>query len=153
MVNNRKTNSFRWSLPLVLIFGIVSCHLGGSGGEMRTVSPEQMRLAKVNTIDSLSLCSVLNPDSIEGWERLSSLTAEAWMLIDDSTGTGVNFSSLPISAFLFLFILQLSSSHNKLSSVDTHLGIMCLLLFPPSNQSVHMIRDLPHARSRATHIP
>ena len=86
MVNNRKTNSFRWSLPLVLIFGIVSCHLGGSGGEMRTVSPEQMRLAKVNTIDSLSLCSVLNPDSIEGWERLSSLTAEAWMLIDDSTG-------------------------------------------------------------------
>lgn len=86
MVNNRKTISFRWSLPLVLLFGIVSCHLGGSGGEMRTVSPEQMRLDKVNTIDSLSLCSVLNPDSIEGWERLSSLTAEAWMLIDDSTG-------------------------------------------------------------------
>ena len=70
----------------MLLLGIVSCHLGGSGGVMRTVSPEQMRLAKVNTIDSLSLCTVLNPDSIEGWERLSSLTAEAWMLIDDSTG-------------------------------------------------------------------
>lgn len=70
----------------MLLLGIVSCHLGGSGGEMRTVSPEQMRLDKVNTIDSLSLCTVLNPDSIEGWERLSSLTAEAWMLIDDSTG-------------------------------------------------------------------
>ena len=37
-------------------------------------------------IDSTSLSAVLNLDSIAGSEPLSSLSADAWMLIDDSTG-------------------------------------------------------------------
>ena len=72
-------------LPLVLLSMVASCHPGGSGGA-RVISPEQERLEKSGTIDSLSLRAVFNPDSIEGWEKLGSLTAEAWMLIDDSTG-------------------------------------------------------------------
>ena len=72
-------------LLLGLLSVMVSCHLGGSDGA-QVVSPEEERLVKSGTIDSLSLRTVLNPDSIEGWERLNTLTAEAWMLIDDSTG-------------------------------------------------------------------
>ena len=72
-------------LPQIILSMVVSCHLGGSDGTL-AVSPEQERLTRSSTIDSLYLHAVLNPDSIEGWEKLSSLTAEAWMLIDDSTG-------------------------------------------------------------------
>ena len=50
------------------------------------LSPEQERLARINMIDSTSLSEVVNLDSIEGFEQLSSLTADVWMLIDDSTG-------------------------------------------------------------------
>lgn len=78
-------NIFRLALPLALLFIVVSCHLGGSDGTS-AVDPEQERLARSGTIDSLSLRDVLNPDSIEGWEKLSSLSAEAWVLIEDSTG-------------------------------------------------------------------
>ena len=41
-------------------------------------------------IDSTSLSAVLNLDSIAGSEPLSSLSADAWMLIDDSTGCIIN---------------------------------------------------------------
>ena len=50
------------------------------------LSPEQERLERINRIDSTSLSEVVKLDSIEGFEQLSSLTADAWMLIDDSTG-------------------------------------------------------------------
>ena len=73
------------TLPLVFLSMVISCHLRGSDNTL-FISPEQERLTKSSTIDSLSLCTVLNPDSIEGWEKLGSLTAEAWMLIEDSTG-------------------------------------------------------------------
>ena len=72
-------------LPLALLSMLLSCRLGGSDGTF-AVSPEQERLARSTTIDSLTLRAVLNPDSTEGWDKLSSLTAEAWILIEDSTG-------------------------------------------------------------------
>lgn len=50
------------------------------------LTPEQMLLEKINVIDSATLRTVLNPDSMEGWEQISALSADAWMLIDDSTG-------------------------------------------------------------------
>ena len=70
---------------LLIVATIVSCTSGDSlGGRM--LSPEQERLARINMIDSTSLGEVVNLDSIEGFEKLSSLTADVWMLIDDSTG-------------------------------------------------------------------
>ncbi len=70
---------------LLIVATIVSCTSGDSlGGRM--LSPEQERLARINIIDSTSLGEVVNLDSIEGFEQLSSLTADVWMLIDDSTG-------------------------------------------------------------------
>ena len=70
---------------LLILAAIVSCTSGDSAGS-RTLSPEQQRLERINRIDSTSLSEVLNLDSIEGSELLSTLTADAWMLIDDSTG-------------------------------------------------------------------
>lgn len=70
---------------LLIVATIVSCTSSDSlGGRM--LSPEQERLARINMIDSTSLSEVVNLDSIEGFEQLSSLTADVWMLIDDSTG-------------------------------------------------------------------
>lgn len=70
---------------LLIAAAIVSCTSGDANGG-RMLSPEQERLERINRIDSTSLSEVVNLDSIEGYEQLSALTADAWMLIDDSTG-------------------------------------------------------------------
>ena len=67
---------------LVLICFLTSCNTGC----LDPLTPEQERLERINRIDSLSLSTVLNLDSIEGCEQIGSISAEAWMLIDDSTG-------------------------------------------------------------------
>lgn len=79
-----KTKHIWWPL-LLLATIIVSCSLKDNVGS-RALSPEQERLMKISLIDSTSLSTVLNLDSIAGSEQLNSLTADAWMLIDDSTG-------------------------------------------------------------------
>ena len=70
---------------LLIVAAVVSCTSGDATGG-RMLSPEQERLERINRIDSTSLSEVVKLDSIEGFEQLSSLTADAWMLIDDSTG-------------------------------------------------------------------
>ena len=62
------------------------CIIACSGNETKVIDPEQQRLEHINRIDSTTLRTILNPDTIEGAEKLSELTAEYWMLIDDSTG-------------------------------------------------------------------
>ena len=73
-------------LLIMLLMVVVACQMGDKTGSRVVLTPEQLRLEKINTIDSFSLRTVLNPDSIDGWEQLSTLSADAWMLIDDSTG-------------------------------------------------------------------
>ena len=70
---------------LLIVAAVVSCTSGDATGG-RMLSPEQERLERINRIDSTSLSEVVKLDSIDGFEQLSSLTADAWMLIDDSTG-------------------------------------------------------------------
>ena len=70
---------------LLIVAAVVSCTSGDTTGG-RMLSPEQERLERINRFDSTSLSEVVKLDSIEGFEQLSSLTADAWMLIDDSTG-------------------------------------------------------------------
>ena len=68
---------------------LVSCLMAGCGTKSNQpieLSPEQLRLEAINHLDSTSLPAVLSPDSIEGFEQLSDLSAQAWMLVDDSTG-------------------------------------------------------------------
>ena len=73
-------------LLIMLLMVVVACQMSDKTGSRVALTPEQLRLEKINTIDSFSLRTVLNPDSMDGWERLSTLSADAWMLIDDSTG-------------------------------------------------------------------
>ena len=70
----------------LMILAVASCGLGDGTGSRVALTPEQLRLEKINTIDSMTLRTVLNPDSTEGWEQLGALSADAWILVDDSTG-------------------------------------------------------------------
>ncbi len=69
---------------LTAVFSVVST-CSCKGREV-AVDPEVERLTAACRIDSTTLRTILNPDSIEGFEQLSSLSAQAWILVDDSTG-------------------------------------------------------------------
>ena len=64
---------------------LTACNTGRSGGAS-PLTPEQERLSHINLIDSVTLPSLLHLDSIEGSDKLESISAEAWMLVDDNTG-------------------------------------------------------------------
>ena len=81
--------TYKLVMTMVLAAMMVSCRFTGKDAQA-PMSPEQIRLEKICTIDTTSLRKVLNPDSIEGRAKLDSLTADAWMLIDDSTGIVIN---------------------------------------------------------------
>ena len=68
---------------MIIAAGIASCR----SGKMETPkSKEQIRLEQISRIDTIDLLMRVNPDTIEGHTKLDSLSADAWMLIDDSTG-------------------------------------------------------------------
>ena len=68
----------------MLFLIIISCKSGQH--EENILTPEQVRMAAVSHVDSTSLLMVVNTDTIEGRSKLDSLSADAWMLVDDSTG-------------------------------------------------------------------
>ncbi len=72
----KKTNG----LLLVLLF--LSCFACENGD---TLTHEELRLQKIALMDT-AFSSYVRLDSIEGYDLLEELTAESWMLIDDSTG-------------------------------------------------------------------
>lgn len=49
------------------------------------LTPEEQRMRKIALIDS-TLQDFVRLDSVEGYDRLAGLSADAWMLIEDSTG-------------------------------------------------------------------
>ena len=61
---------------------IMSCSLFGSKVPL---TPEEQRLQRITHLDT-SLTDRVLPDTIPGFDRLAELSAEAWMLVDDSTG-------------------------------------------------------------------
>lgn len=68
---------------MMMALGLTSCRHEKS---QESKDPEQARLEQAIHIDTVSLTMVGNPDTIEGHAMLDSLTADAWMLIDDSSG-------------------------------------------------------------------
>lgn len=68
---------------MMLAIWLTSC---GGKNDQETIDPEQARLEQAIHIDTVSLAMAVNPDTIEGHAMLDALTADAWMLIDDSTG-------------------------------------------------------------------
>lgn len=71
-----------WLTAVVLV--VSSC--SGKGGKVFIVNPEVERLTAACRTDSTTLRTILNLDSIEGFEQLCTLSAQAWILVDDSTG-------------------------------------------------------------------
>ena len=51
---------------------------------------EAERLYKINTIDTTTLRTLLDPDTVEGFDLLDRLTAQAWVLVDDKSGLVVS---------------------------------------------------------------
>ena len=72
-----------WLLALCVVIAIV---IGCSEEKAKPIDPERQRIEHINKIDSTTLRTVLNPDTIAGAEKLDALTAEFWMLLEDSTG-------------------------------------------------------------------
>lgn len=72
------------AITMMLAMGLASCGLGKDPEPPKT--PEQIRLEEISRMDTTELMMRVNPDTIEGHSKLDSLSAEAWMLIDDSTG-------------------------------------------------------------------
>lgn len=70
---------------LALLLSMTACHNDGKAVTV-ALTPEQELLAEINNIDSVTFQTIVNPDSLEGFDKLSTLSAESWMLIDDSTG-------------------------------------------------------------------
>ena len=80
-----RTHLFRWTCLLALLAAVVSCRWGDQAGTRIALTPEQIRLEHINTIDSTTLSTIFTPDST-ATEQLEALSADAWMLIDDATG-------------------------------------------------------------------
>ena len=80
------------------------------------LTPEEQRLRKIALIDS-TLQDFVRLDSVEGFERLAGLTAEAWMLVDDSTG----------------FIISQKEANKKLYIASITKMMTCLLALENGN--------------------
>ena len=68
-----RTHLLRWAGLFALLVAVVSCQMGDSAGSRVALTPEQLRLERINTIDSTTLRTILDPDSAEGWEQLAAL--------------------------------------------------------------------------------
>ena len=76
----KKTSVFLTCPMFLLLLCCIAC-----GSREPQLSPEEQRLQKIALIDT-TLHDFVPLDSIEGYDLLADLTAEAWMLVDDSTG-------------------------------------------------------------------
>lgn len=71
---------------VLMLFSLLVCCTRGGGTDGQEADWEELRLARISHVDSVTIRAVLDPDTIAGAEALADLTAEAWTLIDDATG-------------------------------------------------------------------
>ncbi|MBO4551044.1 MAG: D-alanyl-D-alanine carboxypeptidase [Bacteroidaceae bacterium] len=117
---------FLTSATILFLLSCIAC------GSKETLTPEQQRLKKIALIDT-TLHNLVPLDSIEGYDRLVEITAEAWMLIDDSTG----------------FVISQKNADKKLFFASITKMMTCLLALENGNmddtlfitKDVFMTRD------------
>lgn len=85
-----------WLLALCIVIG---CMIGCSE-EAKPIDSERQRIEHINKIDSTTLRTILNPDTIEGADKINALTAEFWMLIEDSTGLVISEKNADSLAYM-----------------------------------------------------
>jgi D-alanyl-D-alanine carboxypeptidase/D-alanyl-D-alanine carboxypeptidase (penicillin-binding protein 5/6) len=76
----------RWIYLLALLAAVIACRHNNSVGSRMALTPEQLRLEHISDVDSTTFINILNSDSTVDREQLETLSADAWMLIDDATG-------------------------------------------------------------------
>ena len=70
----------KYKIPVLLF-------LAACGAKETPVSDlEAERLYKISILDTTTLKTIIDPDTVEGFDLLDNLTAQAWILIDDKTG-------------------------------------------------------------------
>ena len=79
-----------WGLLMLALISAVSCRRQATAEPPVVLSPEEQRLAAVSTIDSITLPALTDLTAIAGAECLDSITAAAWMLVDDATGAVIS---------------------------------------------------------------
>ena len=99
----------------VLLFVLLLSSFACGGGGI-SLTPEELRLQKISFIDT-TLRDFVKLDSIEGYDRLAALTAEAWMLVDDSTG----------------FVISQKNADKKLFIASVTKMMTCLLALEMGN--------------------
>ena len=70
----------KYIIPVLLL--LAAC--GAKEIPVRDLEAE--RLYKISTLDTTTLRTIIDPDTVEGFDLLDNLTAQAWILIDDKTG-------------------------------------------------------------------
>ena len=119
----------KWTNVLPSLLLLLSCYACGSGERL---TPEEQRLRKIALIDS-TLQDYVRLDSVEGFDQLEGLSAEAWMLIEDSTG----------------FIISQKNADEKLFIASITKMMTCLLALENGNlddtvcitKDVFIVRD------------
>ena len=96
------------------VFSLLFCIACESG--KTPLTPEQQRLQKIALIDTTIQNSV-QLDAVEGYEQLAGLSAEAWMLVEDSTG----------------FIISQKNADKKLFIASITKMMTCLLALENGN--------------------
>lgn len=70
----------KYIIPVLLF--LAAC--GAKETPVRDLEAE--RLYKISILDTTTLRTIIDPDTVEGFDLLDNLTAQAWILIDDKTG-------------------------------------------------------------------
>jgi len=72
----------KYIIPILLF--LAAC--GAKEKETPVRDLEAERLYKISTLDTTTLKTIIDPDTVEGFDLLDNLTAQAWILVDDKTG-------------------------------------------------------------------
>lgn len=106
-------------MALMVLVTVVSCRRQTPAEQPVVRSPEELRLAAVNTVDSTTLPALFDLTSVAGAELLDSLTASAWMLVDDATGTVISQHNAngqrPIASLTKMMTCLLALEHGNMS--------------------------------------
>ena len=70
----------KYIIPVLLF--LAAC--GAKETPVRDLEAE--RLYKISILDTTTLRTIIDPDTVEGFDLMDNLTAQAWILIDDKTG-------------------------------------------------------------------
>lgn len=118
---------------VMLLTGTMIVACGGNGAEEVPRSAEEIRLERAGRIDTTSLKAVFNPDSLMESDGPKDLTAEAWLMVEDSTG----------------LLISEKNANKRMSPASLTKMMTCLLALEKGNpdDSVYITDDVYIAKN------